>query len=68
MLLSADSSQQALDRSIVSTDRTLGRLVAKERLTWEQAEAAMKRINVQNDLQVCCGCRQVPSFVWMWTH
>lgn len=49
-----DSSQQALDRSIVSTQRTLSRLVAKEKITQEQAEAAVSRINVQNDLQVGC--------------
>jgi 3-hydroxyacyl-CoA dehydrogenase len=47
-----DSSQQALDRSIVYTERGLRRLVAKEKLTQEQADAAVQRINVQNDLQV----------------
>ena len=47
-----DSSQQALDRSMTSTERSLNRLVAKEKLSQAQAEAAVKRIHVTPDLQV----------------
>ena len=47
-----DSSQQALDRSMTSTERSLNRLVAKEKLSQAQAAAAIKRIHVTPDLQV----------------
>ena len=47
-----DSSQQALDRSMTSTERSLNRLVAKEKLSQAQADAAIKRIHVTADLQV----------------
>lgn len=47
-----DTHAGALDKSITSTARSFNRMVLKEKLTQDEADAAARRIKTSTDLQV----------------
>ena len=47
-----DMHSAALERSIVTTNRSLSRLVGKQQLTQEQADSAASKIRRATDMQV----------------
>ncbi len=49
-----DMHKAALERSIATTNRSLGKLVQKQQLTQEQADSASSRITRGTDMQVQC--------------
>jgi 3-hydroxyacyl-CoA dehydrogenase len=47
-----DTHKGALEKSITSTARSFNRMVMKEKLTQEQADAAAQRVRTSTDLEV----------------
>ena len=58
-----DIEQAYVDRGITTIEKSLGKLVAKERMTQADADAALARISTAIDRQACADCDLVVEAV-----
>ena len=58
-----DIKQEFVDRGIAAIEKSLAKLVSKERMTQEDADAARARISLSIDRSVCADCDLVVEAV-----
>ena len=63
-----DIEQAYVDRGITTIEKSLGKLVAKERMTQADADAARARISTAIDRQACADCDLVSRLYPRFWH
>ena len=51
-----DIEQEYVDKGLATIQRSLGKLVSKERMSQEDADATLARISLATDRNVCADC------------
>ena len=58
-----DIQQEYVDKGLATIQRSLGKLVSKERMSQEDADATLARISLATDRSVCADCDLVVEAV-----
>ena len=58
-----DIEQEYVDKGLATIQRSLGKLVSKERMSQEDADATLSRISLATDRSVCADCDLVVEAV-----